>query len=69
MLKNPTDVEIQVNQKPISVAIDCPECEETEEIDYSEFCGAYGDPPDWNGTVLTCKHCGARIRIDSQNWL
>lgn len=68
MLRNPTDFEIRVNQKPVSVTIECPECNRSEEINYNEFTGAYGDPPDWLGTILTCPNCGARLRIDSQDW-
>lgn len=68
MPKNPISFEVRVNQKPVSVTIECPECNHSEEIIYTEFTGTYGDPPDWTGTVLTCSHCGARLRIDSQDW-
>lgn len=61
-------IEVSVLQRPYAVRIECPYCQAENDVSYGEFTGKYGDPPDWNGSEITCPDCGRKILIDSQSW-
>lgn len=60
--------DVTVIQKPITVKLDCPYCDEEIEIDYSEFEGMVGEPCDWNYSKFNCPKCGKEIEIDGVDW-
>lgn len=62
-------VEININQKPISVTFECPHCYWDNYIDYGDFTGMVSDEYcDWKGSKLECELCKERIEIDSIEW-
>ena len=62
-------VDVQVEQKPVSVLYECPYCGVEFEIDYVKFCDEHGDPPDWTHSKITCGICGQKFEINNQEWL
>lgn len=68
IIKNLTSAEARVAQMPVSVDLECPLCGHSTTRTYADFRARYGEPPDWNGTVVTCDACGEKFVIDGQDW-
>ena len=56
---------VSVYQKPISIEIECDNCEEEITIPYNEFVSEHGEPCDWTGQEIKCHECGYINIIDS----
>lgn len=61
-------MEVQVNQRPVSVQLTCDECDHEHEKTFDDFCLEHGSPPDWNGQNWKCTECGNVNLIDGQSW-
>lgn len=68
LAENLPSAEARVEQRPVAVELECPRCGHSTSSPYGEFCDRHGDPPDWNGTVVTCESCGEKFIIDGQDW-
>lgn len=62
------EVEVTVNQKPVSVSFMCEHCGRENKITYKNLVGMLGEPPDWTGSFIKCQHCGQSQMIVSQSW-
>jgi len=60
--------DISVRQKPVSVVIECPHCDEEIEIDYQDFINQLGEPCDWSYSKIACPRCDKEIEIDNVEW-
>ena len=63
-MKDLKEVDIRVEQKPVSVQFVCPHCEEEVSIDFGDFLGIAGEPCDWKYTKIKCPKCGKSVEID-----
>ena len=61
-------VDIKVNQKPISVSLECPNCKEEVVIGFQEFCNDVGEVCDWNYSNVMCPTCNRALTIGEVDW-
>ena len=60
------EIDVTVEQKPVAVTFECPECGHENRFDYPKFCDDNGQQPNWN--IIRCQKCQRKFIIDKVEW-
>lgn len=64
-MKNTTAI---INQKPISVELECPYCGEEISYAYNFFTEKHGEPTEWDYEKVRCPMCEKKFEIQGKEW-
>lgn len=61
---------VVIVQRPVEIIINCPHCDSSIEMKYSEFCDVIGSdcPSYWEHEIIICHDCGKEIEINETEW-
>jgi predicted RNA-binding Zn-ribbon protein involved in translation (DUF1610 family) len=61
-------MEVKVIRKAVDIECDCPKCDVSIKMSYSDFVDIVGEPFNWSDSKFFCPLCGEHIEIDSIDW-